>query len=226
MVAGKIRHWKHGWIPVSDAAKAYKAGVGPKPGSGTPASTSSRRFNLTAQGKSPNNKFGLPTRGVHTDKAGGERRAKAISELVPGIGKVSPFYRGESQDMPGHWTGGVRTSRSQTETLVKHVEKYGGRRNEGEANAEADMRQSGIPIPDSKASQRIQADDYAKRLAAVIPALKPGTKAGMPGPYYSQDGKLPNGSYYDGGLVFSDLQADALIDWLGDSVHGGDDRHK
>lgn len=31
MVAGKIYHWKHGWIPVSPAAKAFVAGKGPKP---------------------------------------------------------------------------------------------------------------------------------------------------------------------------------------------------
>ena len=31
MVAGRIRHWKHGWIPVSPEAKAYAAGRGPRP---------------------------------------------------------------------------------------------------------------------------------------------------------------------------------------------------
>lgn len=31
-MAKKIRHWKHGWIPVSPEAKAYVAGKGPKPG--------------------------------------------------------------------------------------------------------------------------------------------------------------------------------------------------
>lgn len=31
MVAGKIQHWKHGWIPVSPEAKAFIAGAGPNP---------------------------------------------------------------------------------------------------------------------------------------------------------------------------------------------------
>lgn len=35
MVAGKIRHWKHGWIPISPEAKAYVAGKGPRPVTGT-----------------------------------------------------------------------------------------------------------------------------------------------------------------------------------------------
>lgn len=29
--AGRIQHWKHGWIPLTAAARAYAAGVGPKP---------------------------------------------------------------------------------------------------------------------------------------------------------------------------------------------------
>jgi hypothetical protein len=32
MAGGKVRHWKHGWIPVSPEAKAFVAGKGPKPG--------------------------------------------------------------------------------------------------------------------------------------------------------------------------------------------------
>lgn len=31
MSAGRVRHWKHGWIPISPQAKAYVAGTGPKP---------------------------------------------------------------------------------------------------------------------------------------------------------------------------------------------------
>lgn len=31
MAAGKLYHWKHGWIPISAEAKAFKAGKGPKP---------------------------------------------------------------------------------------------------------------------------------------------------------------------------------------------------
>lgn len=31
MAKGKVRHWKHGWIPVSPEAKAYVEGRGPKP---------------------------------------------------------------------------------------------------------------------------------------------------------------------------------------------------
>jgi hypothetical protein len=31
MAGGKIRHWKHGWIPVSPEAKAFVAGRGPRP---------------------------------------------------------------------------------------------------------------------------------------------------------------------------------------------------
>lgn len=33
-MAGRIRHWKHGWIPISPEAKAYVAGKGPRPTSG------------------------------------------------------------------------------------------------------------------------------------------------------------------------------------------------
>jgi hypothetical protein len=33
MAAGKIRHWKHGWIPISAAAKAFVEGRGPRPDS-------------------------------------------------------------------------------------------------------------------------------------------------------------------------------------------------
>jgi hypothetical protein len=29
--AGRIQHWKHGWIPISPEAKAYAAGNGPRP---------------------------------------------------------------------------------------------------------------------------------------------------------------------------------------------------
>jgi hypothetical protein len=31
MAGGKIRHWKHGWIPISPEAKAFVAGRGPRP---------------------------------------------------------------------------------------------------------------------------------------------------------------------------------------------------
>jgi len=31
MAAGRVYHWKHGWIPVSPEAKAFRAGRGPNP---------------------------------------------------------------------------------------------------------------------------------------------------------------------------------------------------
>ena len=31
--AGRVQHWKHGWIPISPEAKAYVAGKGPLPSS-------------------------------------------------------------------------------------------------------------------------------------------------------------------------------------------------
>ena len=206
MAVGKIRHWKHGWIPVSDAAKAYVAGVGPKP----------------SASRAPNSRLGLPEVRVKSDRGGGERRGRAISELVPGIGTVEAHYRTESQDMPGHYTGGVHTTRMQTDTLVNHLERY-GRKTEGEANLAQDARMAGQPItPSSKSSRMEQANNYANRIAAVVPELSGSNK---PLPYYAPK-PLPSGSYYDGGLQFSPEQADALIDYLGDSVHGGDDRPK
>jgi len=39
MAAGRIYHWKHGWIPLTAAALRYKAGDGPRPTSKTPAGT-------------------------------------------------------------------------------------------------------------------------------------------------------------------------------------------
>lgn len=41
MATRRIRHWKHGWIPVSPEAKAYAAGKGPKPGTQKLAATKS-----------------------------------------------------------------------------------------------------------------------------------------------------------------------------------------
>jgi hypothetical protein len=34
MAGGKIKHWKHGWIPVTPEAKAFVAGNGPNPTAG------------------------------------------------------------------------------------------------------------------------------------------------------------------------------------------------
>ena len=37
--AGRIQHWKHGWIPISPQAKAYVAGRGPRPVTGKKAAS-------------------------------------------------------------------------------------------------------------------------------------------------------------------------------------------
>jgi len=36
VAAGKIHHWKHGWIPISPEAKAFVAGKGPRPAPAVP----------------------------------------------------------------------------------------------------------------------------------------------------------------------------------------------
>lgn len=42
MAAGKLFHWKHGWVPVSAQAKAFAAGKGPKP-TGVPDKDAGKR---------------------------------------------------------------------------------------------------------------------------------------------------------------------------------------
>jgi hypothetical protein len=191
MAGGKVRHWKHGWIPVSPEAKAYVAGHGPKPS--------------VFGGHAPT-QAGIPKANVKGDLAGGQERASTFEELMPELGQVEPHYQFESQNMPGHYTGGVVLRGGQADVMIDKLES-----SEGTASGASAARAAGFPINPKKGSPESVAKRRANRIQRALKLPAPPTPEYFKAPTNEVAGRQ---SGFTGGVVFSKYVADQTISAL------------
>lgn len=195
MAAGRVRHWKHGWVPLDGYARAIRDG----------ASKKEAQDAYDAE-QAPNRARGIPSMGHwKDDPAGGERRAQEIRDLMPGL-NPRPHYQFPSQSMPGHYTGGVALSAVDTDEMIARLH----RSEEGTASMYQVRKVGGtLPANPNKGTP----EQVAVRRARQVKQL-----AGLSEkPYPEYDIQTHR---HTGGLVFMPSMADELIDKLNRSYTG------
>lgn len=191
MAAGKIKHWKHGWIPLD----AYARDIQKQRGSD--------------KSKAPNTSVGIPDLTPSGDHAGAVRRAQEIDQLVPGT-KPDPHYQFASQSMRARYTGGVVFPPEKIDRLLTEISL----REEGHTDLAADKRAAGLPVP---AMMDIHSGDpspeaQAKRRADRLRALLNGETAAAP--HYELPPGAAAGSgkgFFTGGVYLRRDQTQDLI---------------
>lgn len=196
----KVRHWKHGWIPVSPEAKAFMAGRGPKPGSGD-------------VGPVPNAKRGMPVASLNAytkAQADAEDRAAELNALAGT--NARPHFQFASQDVPAHYSGGVIIGADDADRMIR--DRIFGDQAEGGLSAMA-LRQTGRDLPANW--NRGKPDEMARRRIRML-----GDKLDI-----DTDGIYPewepqgNGEgIYTGGMVIYPSAADRMIKSLNNTYTG------
>lgn len=195
MAAGRVRHWKHGWVPLDAYARAIRDG----------ASKQEAQRILSAE-RAPNADLGLPVSSRwKDDRAGGVRRVQEIRDLLPDL-NPRPHYQFPSQDMPGHFTGGVAFDSTDVDKLVDHLHDT----EEGTTSRYQERKIEGLlPRNPNKGTR----EQVANRRAREIKRLA-DMKAK---PYPEYDIQTHS---HTGGLVFMPDMADELLKKLNYSITG------